>query len=78
VCGLQSAVTPMFRKAATGSDGKIDDAIPLNARSIAISPTTDDFWISTEDAAEKIDRSGHVLATAPHRRKSSQSWMAAF
>jgi beta-lactamase regulating signal transducer with metallopeptidase domain/thiol-disulfide isomerase/thioredoxin len=61
-----------------GSDGKIDDAIPLNARSIAISPTTDDFWISTEDAAEKIDRSGRVLATAPHRRKSSQSWMAAF
>jgi protocatechuate 3,4-dioxygenase beta subunit len=60
------------------AEGEFSDPIPINAFSIAISPTNGDIWVATKDAVLKIDDTGRELAKSPFRGESQQSWIAAF
>jgi beta-lactamase regulating signal transducer with metallopeptidase domain/thiol-disulfide isomerase/thioredoxin len=58
--------------------GTVTEPLPIKVSSVAISPTTGDLWVSTEDEVLKLDHSGRAVTKIPHRGKSSQAWMAAF
>ncbi len=59
-------------------EGRFIDELPIEGRSVAISPTSGEIWMNTEEAAVRIDASGKVLARSPHDAPSRQAWLVAF
>jgi hypothetical protein len=60
------------------TDGESQEIAAVQARSISVSPTQGDIWLTTEEAVMRIDEGGSVKAKSPFSAKSRQAWIAAF
>lgn len=52
--------------------------LPIPALAVAVSPTTDHIWVTTENDVLQLDGRGKVVAKSAIGAKSAQSWLAAF
>lgn len=60
------------------SDDRELSPLPIQARSIAVSPTTGQVWAATETELVRMGNDGRIEARSPLERPSRQSWLAAF
>jgi len=58
--------------------GEPGPPLPIEAKSISISPTSGEIWVTTKEAVLRLDPLGKVLATSPFDKPSLQSWLQAF
>ena len=60
------------------TEGKLVRELTVQGNATAISPTTGEIWINTEDALLRIEPAGQTIASSPHGESSRQAWFAAF
>ena len=60
------------------ADGNELPPLPVQARAIAISPTTGHVWVTTETEILRLDAAGRPRTVSRFEAQSGQSWLAAF
>ena len=60
-----------------GTDGKIDDALPIQPLGLSISQATGEIWVTTKDALLKLDANGKTIFEHPFEKSAQCAWVEA-
>jgi DNA-binding beta-propeller fold protein YncE len=60
------------------TDGQLSEPLPIEASQVAVSPSSVDIWVTTNDEVIRLNADGKVLTRLPFGKPSSQSWLAVF
>src|SRR5262249_43834774 len=71
---VTSLRTDLLRFTANGNELP---PLPIKARSVAISPTTGQVWLTTETEVLRLDETDQPHTVSRFGAKSGQSWLAA-
>ena len=60
------------------ADGVPGPPLPVEGKSLSISPTSGEIWLANKDALLRLDPTGKVLAKSPFTKPCLQSWLEAW